>query len=84
MPYSYANVFEKLGYSSNAYHNHTATYYERDKYINTMGYNSYLAVGTGLETRMNTKRWPNSDHEMFNVTMGQGLNFHYYYLYHSI
>lgn len=74
MPYSYANVFEKLGYSSNAYHNHTATYYNRDKYIETMGYNSYLAVGTGLEDRMNTSRWPNSDYEMINVTMDDYIN----------
>lgn len=69
MPYSYANIFEQLGYSSNAYHNHTATYYARDQYINTMGYNSYLAVGTGLEDRMNAKLWPNSDYEMMQVTM---------------
>lgn len=74
MPYSYANLFEKLGYSSNAYHNHTATYYERDKYINTMGYNSYLAVGTGLEDRMDTSKWPNSDYEMLNVTMDDYIN----------
>lgn len=74
MPYSYANLFEKLGYSSNAYHNHTATYYERDKYINTMGYNSYLAVGTGLEDRMDTNKWPNSDYEMLNVTMDDYIN----------
>lgn len=74
MPYSYANVFEKLGYSSNAYHNHTATYYERDKYIETMGYNSYVAVGNGLEERMNTKRWTNSDYEMIDVTIGDYIN----------
>lgn len=74
MPYSYANLFEKLGYSSNAYHNHTATYYERDKYINTMGYNSYLAVGTGLEDRMDTSKWPNSDYEMIDVTMDDYIN----------
>lgn len=74
MPYSYANVFEELGYSSNAYHNHTATYYERDKYINTMGYNSYLAVGTGLEKRMDTSKWPNSDYEMMNVTTNDYIN----------
>ena len=74
MPYSYANVFENIGYSSNAYHNHTATYYNRDKYIETMGYNSYLAVGTGLEDRMNTSRWPNSDYEMINVTMDDYIN----------
>lgn len=74
IPYSYANLFENLGYSSNAYHNHTATYYNRDKYIETMGYNSYLAVGTGLEDRMNTSRWPNSDYEMINVTTDDYIN----------
>ncbi|MBQ2917229.1 MAG: sulfatase-like hydrolase/transferase [Clostridia bacterium] len=74
MPYSYANAFEALGYSSNAYHNHTATYYERDKYIDTMGYNSYLAVGTGLEDRMNTSLWPNSDYEMIDVTTNDYIN----------
>ena len=74
MPYSYANVFEKQGYSSNAYHNHTATYYERDKYIETMGYDSYLAVGTGLEKRMDTSRWPNSDYEMIKTTIDDYIN----------
>lgn len=74
IPYSYPNVFEKLGYSSNAYHNHTATYYNRDKYIETMGYDSYLAVGTGLEKRMNTKRWPNSDYEMIQATVDDYIN----------
>lgn len=74
MPYSYPNVFEKQGYSSNAYHNHTAAYYERDKYIETMGYNSYLAVGTGLEDRMDTSNWPNSDYEMVKTTMDDYIN----------
>lgn len=74
MPYSYANVFENLGYTSNAYHNHTATYYNRDKYIKTMGYDSYLAVGTGLEKRMDTRKWPNSDYEMMKVTIDDYIN----------
>ena len=74
MPYSYANIFENLGYTSNAYHNHTATYYERNKYIDTMGYNSYLAVGTGLEDRMDTSKWPNSDYEMIDVTTDDYIN----------
>ena len=69
MPYSYPNVFEPLGYSSNSYHNHTATYYHRDEYLETMGYNSYLAKGNGLEKRMNTKLWPNSDLEMIETTV---------------
>lgn len=74
VPYSYANVFEELGYSSNAYHNHTATYYDRDKYINTMGYNSYLAVGNGLEDRMDCSNWPNSDYEMIKATTNDYIN----------
>lgn len=68
MPYSYANIFKKLGYSTNAYHDHTSTYYERDKYMPAMGYDSFLAVGTGLEQRMDCNQWPNSDLEMIKVT----------------
>ena len=74
MPYSYANIFEPLGYTSHAYHNHTATFYNRDKYIETMGYDSYLAVGTGLEDRMDTSNWPNSDYEMIKVTTPDYMN----------
>lgn len=74
MPYSYANVFKKLGYSTNSYHNHTATYYHRDVYLKTMGYDSYLAKGNGLEKRMNTKLWPNSDYEMIDVTVDDYIN----------
>lgn len=74
IPYSYANLFKKLGYSSNSYHNYTATYYERDKYMKTMGYDSYLAVNNGLENRMNCTRWPNSDLEMVQVTTEDYIN----------
>jgi len=82
MPYSYANVFEALGYSSNAYHNHTATYYHRDEYIETMGYDSYLAVGTGLENRMNCRLWPNSDYEMVDVTTADYINNEHFMAYY--
>ena len=68
IPYSYANIFKKLGYTTNAYHNHSSTYYERDEYMPAMGYDSFLAVGTGLEQRMNCNQWPNSDLEMIKVT----------------
>lgn len=74
IPYSYANLFEKLGYSSNSYHDHTATYYERDKYMEAMGYDSYLAVNNGLEERMDCSRWPNSDLEMVQVTTEDYMN----------
>lgn len=74
MPYSYANVFKSLGYSTNSYHNHTYTYYHRDEYLKTMGYDSYLAKGNGLEKRMNTNIWPSSDYEMVNVTVDDYIN----------
>ena len=85
MPYSYANIFEKQGYSSQAYHDHTSTYYSRDQYIKAMGYNSYLAKGTGLEKRMNLKNWPSSDIDMIDVTTsdylkGDGSKFIAYYM----
>lgn len=64
MPYSYANVFENLGYNSYAYHNHKYSYYKRDSYINSMGYDSYRACGKGLN--INCKIWPESDLEMIN------------------
>lgn len=74
MPYSYPNVFEKLGYTSNAYHDHTHTYYDRDKYMKAMGYDSFLANGTGLEERMEVDAWPSSDLEMINVTTDDYIN----------
>lgn len=74
IPYSYANAFKVLGYSNYSYHNHTSTYYHRDEFLNTLGYDYFLAVGTGLEDRMNTKLWPNSDYEMIDVTVNDYIN----------
>ena len=82
MPYSYANVFENLGYTSQAYHNHSATYYDRDSYIKGMGYDSYLARGTGLEDRMDCSRWPNSDLDMINVTVDDYINDDHFVAYY--
>ena len=73
MPYTYANIFEKMGYSSQAYHNHSYNYYNRDKYLKGMGYNSYLARGNGLEKRTDLSKWPNSDLDMIDVTTSDYL-----------
>lgn len=72
IPYSYANVFENLGYTSNAYHNNTATYYKRNDYINTMGYDSFKACGKGLD--INCRIWPQSDYEMIDKTTKDYIN----------
>lgn len=74
MPYSYANAFENLGYKSYSYHNHSASYYDRDDYLKGMGYDSYLARGTGLEKRMDCSHWPNSDLDMINATVDDYIN----------
>lgn len=81
MPYSYANVFENLGYKSYAYHNHKYSYYKRDSYIKAMGYDSYRACGKGLN--INCKIWPESDLEMINDSVYDYIhddNFIAYYM----
>ena len=67
MPYSYANVFENLGYTSQSYHNNTATYYKRNTYLKTMGYDSFKACGAGLD--INCRIWPQSDAEMMEASI---------------
>ena len=74
MPFSYANVFENLGYKSHSYHNNTYTYYNRDTYLKTMGYDSYLACYNGIEKRINCRIWPQSDYQMVNTTVDDYIN----------
>ena len=82
MPYSYANVFENLGYTSRAYHNNTYNYYNRDTYLKTMGYDSYLACKNGLEKRINCKIWPQSDYEMIKTTVEDYVNDEHFLAYY--
>lgn len=82
MPYSYANVFENLGYTSRAYHNNSYNYYNRDVYLETMGYDSYLACKNGLEKRINCKIWPQSDYQMVNTTIDDYINDEHFITYY--
>lgn len=68
LPYAYGNVFKKLGYTANAYHNGRYKYYDRNLSHPNMGYN-YMGCGNGLEKLMNCKPWPQSDVEMMNATV---------------
>lgn len=79
MPLCMGNVFGKLGYTTNAYHNNSYTYYGRNKSHPNMGYN-FMAVGNGLELK---KAWPASDLEMMEKTVPLYINdeqFHAYYM----
>ena len=82
MPYSYANVFENLGYTSRAYHNNSYNYYNRDIYVETLGYDSYLACKNGLEKRINCKIWPQSDYQMVNTTIDDYINDEHFITYY--
>lgn len=65
MPFSIANVFNKLDYNTYAFHNHSHTFFNRDKIYPNLGFDSFLACGNGLEKEINCNLWPESDEELF-------------------
>ena len=85
MPLTLARLFAAEGYSVPAWHNHTYTYYGRDKYLGNFGYD-YRGIGNGLELPHTV--WPNSDLEMMEATadsyiddyVNNGQLFHAYYM----
>lgn len=73
------NQLKRKGYDTRAYHDHTYTYYKRDKTHPNMGY-LYKGLGNGLEV---TPTWPESDVEMMQKTIPEYVNqapFHTYYM----
>lgn len=79
LPFCMGNQLRREGYSCKAYHNHTYTYYQRDKTHPNMGYD-YKGLGNGLEI---TKSWPESDLEMMQQSIPDYINeerFHAYYM----
>lgn len=80
MPFAFGNQFRKDGYLTQAFHNHSYTYYNRNLSYPNMGYDFY-AKGHGLEL---TETWPESDVEMMEQSVplyaGTGLAFHVYYM----
>lgn len=79
LPFVMGNQLQKLDYETKAYHNHTYTYYGRNKSHPNMGY-TYKGVGNGLQVK---KTWPESDLEMFTATVPEDIKhqpFHTYYM----
>ena len=66
--YALGNAFSKIGYTANAYHNWTYTYYSRQKTMTTLGFNSYMGCGNGMENLISC-RWLPSDIEMIQTTL---------------
>ncbi len=79
MRFSYGNRLREFGYQTQAYHNHTYTYYNRDQSHPNLGYD-YMGVGNGLNIK---PTWPGSDIELMTETMDRYMDqpkFHTYYL----
>lgn len=73
-PYAVGNVFSDLDYTVKAFHNWKHTYYQRNKTMSTLGYNSFKACGNGLEKEMNCNIWPTSDVAMMEATVDEFIN----------
>lgn len=79
LPFTLGQQYQKLGYTTKAYHNHTYTYYGRNLSHPNMGYD-YKGLGNGLDVK---KQWPESDLEMMEKTVDEYINdkhFHAYYM----
>ena len=82
-PYSYANEFDNLGYTTHSYHDGIYNFYNRDTVMPNFGYKKYTGCGNGLEKKINCNLWPQSDMEMFNKTFDDyknDKNFMVYYM----
>lgn len=76
------NQLQEQGYFSAAYHNHAYTYYERHKTHTTMGYDTFMGMGNGMEAGV-ADVWPESDLEMMDFTVPQYIDqqpFSIYYM----
>lgn len=71
LPFTYGNLFKNYGYSTRAYHNGVANYYNRDKSHPNMGY-KYKACYAGLNINCNI--WPQSDIEMIEKSVPEYIN----------
>lgn len=71
--FALGNTFNGLGYTTNAYHDWTYTYYKRNLTMSTLGFSSYMGCGNGMEKLIDCK-WLPSDIEMINKTIPFYLN----------
>lgn len=79
MPLTMVQQLKREGYSAYAFHDHSYTYYHRDKSHPNLGY-IFKAVGNGLEI---TEQCPESDVEMIDVSTADFVAqepFHVYYM----
>lgn len=73
-PYGIATMFQKNNYQTYAYHNHTYTFQDRNKYLKALGFNNFLGCRNGLEKRIDCNKWPESDVELIEATIADYIN----------
>lgn len=73
-PFGVANSFKALDYSTFAYHNNSAYFQDRNKYLKALGFDNFTGCYNGLEKKINCKTWPQSDVEMINATFDDYIN----------
>lgn len=78
LPMCFGWQFLKLGYTSRAYHAHTATYYGRNETHPNLGY-EFKAKGAGLQM---TDVWPESDLEMIQNSLPDYINDEHFNVYY--
>ncbi len=77
------NQFQRLGYTSLAFHNGYYTYYDRDKTHTNLGYDDFIAFGSGLDDLV--PRWA-EDEPTFRATLETYIDkqpFNVYYMSYS-
>jgi len=84
--FTMGSQLDRLGYYGVAYHNHSHTYYDRNKTHNNLGYSEgFIADGSGLEDHLSAV-WPKSDLEMFTASVPTYIDkqpFNVYYMTYS-
>ncbi|MEE1113504.1 MAG: LTA synthase family protein [Eubacterium sp.] len=78
--FTMGNQFQRLGYTTAAFHNSDYDYYDRQLTHPNMGYSTYLGEGNGIEDI--TDHYP-TDETMLSLTLDQYIDkqpFHLYYM----
>ena len=70
MPLTMSRQLIPLGYSAYAYHGHTYDYYDRNEYLENLGY-TYRAYRQGLDVDYT---WPESDVQVVDLTTDDYVN----------
>jgi len=65
-PYGISNVFRENGYNTYAYHNYSGYFQDRNKYLETLGFDNFKACSMGLN--INCDLWPPSDIELIDAS----------------